>query len=130
MSTATDSYRTARDLLLKLREDPVRAHERFDWPDVGDTFNWAVDWFDAIARGNDQPALVIVEEDGSSVERSFDEMARCSDQVAAWLAGNGVRARRRGRRDARQPGRAVGVDAGDHEARRGDHADHDGRRTR
>ena len=90
MSTSTDSYRTARDLLLKLREDPVRAHERFDWPDVGDTFNWAVDWFDAIARGNDQPALVIVEEDGSSVERSFDEMARCSDQVAAWLAGNGV----------------------------------------
>ena len=90
MSTSTDSYRSARDLLLKLREDPVRAHERFDWPDVGDTFNWAVDWFDAIARGNDQPALVILEEDGSSVERSFDEMARCSDQVAAWLAGNGV----------------------------------------
>jgi acetyl-CoA synthetase len=90
MSTATDAYRTARDLLLQLREDPDRAHEQFEWPDVGDTFNWAVDWFDAVARGNDQPALVIVEEDGRSLERSFDEMARRSDQVAAWLAGQGV----------------------------------------
>jgi acetyl-CoA synthetase len=88
--TATDAYRSARDLLLELREDPDRAREDFDWPEVGDTFNWAVDWFDAIARGNDRPALVIVEEDGRSLERSFDEMARRSDQVAAWLAGRGV----------------------------------------
>jgi acetyl-CoA synthetase len=89
--TATESYRAARDLLLELREDPAQAHERFTWPDVGDTFNWAIDWFDAVARGNDRPALVIVEEDGRSLERSFDEMARRSDQVAAWLAGHGVR---------------------------------------
>jgi acetyl-CoA synthetase len=89
--TATDAYRSARDLLLELREDPDRAREAFEWPDVGGTFNWAVDWFDAIARGNDGPALVIVEEDGRSLERSFDEMARRSDQVAAWLAGQGVR---------------------------------------
>ena len=87
----TESYRAARDLLLDLREDPDRARAEFTWPDVGDTFNWAVDWFDAVARGNDKPALVIVEEDGSSTERSFDEMAVASDQVAAWLAGHGVR---------------------------------------
>ena len=87
----TESYRAARDLLLDLREDPDRAHAEFTWPDVGDTFNWAVDWFDAIARGNDKPALVIVEEDGSATERSFDAMAVASDQVAAWLAGHGVR---------------------------------------
>jgi acetyl-CoA synthetase len=89
--TATDAYRSARDLLLELREDPDRAREAFEWPDVGETFSWAVDWFDAIARGNDRPALVIVEEDGRSLERSFDEMARRSDQVAAWLAARGVR---------------------------------------
>jgi acetyl-CoA synthetase len=89
--TATDSYRAARDLLLDLRDDPDAAAARFEWPDVGDTFNWAVDWFDAVARGNDRPALVIVEEDGRSLVRSFDEMARRSDQVAAWLAGHGVR---------------------------------------
>ncbi len=73
--SATDTYRTARDLLLDLREDPDRAHAEFSWPDVGDRFNWAVDWFDAVARGNDKPALVIVEEDGRSTERTFDEMA-------------------------------------------------------
>jgi acetyl-CoA synthetase len=87
----TESYRAARDLLLDLREDPDRARSEFRWPDVGDRFNWAVDWFDAVARGNDRPALVIVEEDGRSTERSFDEMARRSDQVAAWLASQGVR---------------------------------------
>ncbi|MDX6300777.1 MAG: acetyl-CoA synthetase, partial [Nocardioidaceae bacterium] len=90
MSAVTESYRAARDLLLELREDPDEAHRRFEWPDVGERFSWAVDWFDAIARGNHKPALVIVEEDGSSLERSFDEMARCSDQVAAWLGQQGV----------------------------------------
>jgi acetyl-CoA synthetase len=89
-SPATDSYRAARDLLLELREDPDRARAEFRWPDLGGRFNWAVDWFDAIARGNDRQALVIVEEDGSSTERTFDEMARRSDQVAAWMRGKGV----------------------------------------
>ncbi len=89
--TATESYRHARDLLLDLREDPDRAHAEFEWPDLGDRFNWAVDWFDAVARGNDRPALVIVEEDGSRVQRTYDEMARRSDQVTAWLTRQGVR---------------------------------------
>jgi acetyl-CoA synthetase len=89
--TATDAYRAARDQLLALRGEHQRAVEEFRWPDLGEVFNWAVDWFDAIARGNDKPALVIVEEGGSSLERTFDEMARRSDQVAAWLAGQGVR---------------------------------------
>ena len=87
--SATENYRTARDLLLDLREDPDRAHAEFSWPDVGGSFNWAIDWFDAVARGNDKPALVIVEEDGRSTERSFDEMATASDRVAAWLSTHG-----------------------------------------
>src|SRR3954453_6800063 len=89
-SSSYQSYRAARDLLLDLREDPGRAHAEFRWPDVGETFNWAVDWFDEIARGNDRPALVIVEEGGGSTRRSFDELTRRSDQVAAWLAAQGV----------------------------------------
>ncbi len=89
--SATDTYRASRDQLLALRGQHERAVTEFRWPDLGERFNWAVDWFDAIARGNDRPALVIVEEDGSSVELSFAEMAQRSDRVAAWLAGQGVR---------------------------------------
>jgi acetyl-CoA synthetase len=88
--TATARLREARDLLLRLREDHEAARDQFTWPDVGERFNWAVDWFDAFARGNDRPALVIAEEDGSRASYTFDEMATRSDRLAAWLADQGV----------------------------------------
>jgi acetyl-CoA synthetase len=87
----TDSYRAARDQLLALRGDHAKAVAEFRFPDVGDRWNWAIDWFDAIGRGNDRACLTIVEEDESSTTVTFDEMARHSDQVAAWLASLGVR---------------------------------------
>jgi acetyl-CoA synthetase len=90
-STTTERYRAARDLLRELSQDYGKAVAEFAWPDFGERFNWAVDWFDAVARGVDRTALWIVEEDGSEVRVSFDEMARRSDQVAAHLAGHGVR---------------------------------------
>ena len=90
-SSSHQSYRAARDLLLELRSDSDRARAEFRWPDLGERFNWAVDWFDEIARGNDRPGLVIVEEDGRTTTRTFDELARRSDQVAAWLTAQGVR---------------------------------------
>jgi acetyl-CoA synthetase len=87
---ATAIYREARDLLQDLSRDYKKAVEEFVWPEFGERFNWAIDWFDANARGNDGIALWIVEEDGSEVKLSFAEMARRSDQVAAHLAANGV----------------------------------------
>jgi acetyl-CoA synthetase len=87
---ASEAYRASRDQLLSLRLEHLRAVAEFRWPALGDRFNWAIDWFDAIARGNHRPALVIVEEDGSSTERSFDEMSRSSDRLAAWLGEQGV----------------------------------------
>ena len=72
MGNATEIYRQARDQLLGLGGDVDKAVAQFEWPDLGERFNWAVDWFDAIARGNQRPALVIVEEDGSSSEVTFD----------------------------------------------------------
>ena len=89
--SATDAYRAARDQLLELRGEHQRACEEFRWPEVGDRFNWGTDWFDAMARGNDADALVLVEQDGSSATYSFDEMVRRSEQVAAWLSSQGVR---------------------------------------
>jgi len=88
---ATDSYRAARDQLLALRGDHARAVAEFRWPELGDRFNWAVDYFDAVARGADRPALVVAEEDGYSTKRSFAEMSHASDRLAAWLASHGVR---------------------------------------
>jgi acetyl-CoA synthetase len=89
-SDATGAYRAARDQLLNLRGQHERAVAEFRWPEVGERFNWAVDWFDAIAAGNDRPALVIVEEDGLTTSRTFDEVRRNSDRIASWLAELGV----------------------------------------
>lgn len=67
-----------------------RADTEFTWPELTGLFNWAIDWFDAIARGNDRTALWIVEESGTEQKVTFDEMASRSDQVATWLHSIGV----------------------------------------
>lgn len=85
-----DAFRQARDFLLAHREDYSFAYEHFAWPEL-DEFNWALDWFDVIAAGNDAPALWIVEEDGSEQRLSFAEMSARSNRVANWLRGQGVR---------------------------------------
>ncbi|WP_329584314.1 AMP-binding protein [Kitasatospora sp. NBC_01250] len=82
--TATERYRAARDVLLR--------QEDFAWPVIEGRFNWAVDWFDAIARGNERTALWIVQEDGTEAKYSFAELAHRSDQLAHHLAGLGVAA--------------------------------------
>lgn len=86
----TDRYRRARDQLVASIGDYASAVEEFSWPQISGTFNWATDWFDAVARGNDRTALWIVEEDGSEQRVTFAEMADRSDRVAAWLQGLGV----------------------------------------
>ncbi|MCU1513620.1 MAG: Butyrate--CoA ligase [Microbacteriaceae bacterium] len=88
--TSYDDYRAARDLLVELRDDYAQAVDQFRWPDMGERFNWGIDWFDQIAQGNSREALVIVEEDGSRTSRTFAEMAARSDQLGAWLAARGV----------------------------------------
>jgi acetyl-CoA synthetase len=90
MSTMSTALRTARDLLRELRADHAEAVARFEWPDVGPTFNFVHDWFDSHARDNDQPGLVIVEEDGRRASYSFGELVTRSEQVAALLAEQGI----------------------------------------
>ena len=90
MTTNTDLYRTARDQLVDLIGDYDKAVEAFAWPQLTGTFNWATDWFDVIARGNERTALWIVEEGGDEQKVSFAEMAERSDRVATWLRGVGV----------------------------------------
>ncbi len=85
-----DRFRDARDRLLAAREDYDRATAEFVWPQIAGPFNWAIEWFDAFAHGNDALALIILEEDGRRTTRTFDEMATRSDQLARWLSGRGV----------------------------------------
>jgi acetyl-CoA synthetase len=86
----TEVFRAARDQLVALRDDYDSARRDFEWPDVGPRFNWAIDWFDEIARGNDAEALVIVEEDARRTTRTFDELATRSDRLGHWLTERGV----------------------------------------
>ncbi|MFF7235122.1 AMP-binding protein [Streptomyces collinus] len=89
MTTATELFRSARDFLLEHREDYARAYEGFRWPRP-EHFNWALDWFDVIAAGNDRTALHIVEEDGTETRLSFAELAERSNRVANHLRARGV----------------------------------------
>ena len=66
------------------------AYRDFRWPAL-DQFNWSLDYFDAMARNNDAPALHIVGEDASEVRRSFRQMSVRSSQVANYLRELGVR---------------------------------------
>ncbi len=90
MSTAYTAFRAARDDLLEHGSDYDTTVRTFRWPDVGQTFSWAIDWFDSIGRGNPARALWIVEEDGSEATYTFDEMVTRSDKLAAHLRELGV----------------------------------------
>jgi len=83
-------FRAARDLLLQHADDPQRAYELFRWPRP-EFFNWALDWFDVIAAGNEATALQVVRPDGVRTA-SFAELSRRSTQAAGWLGKLGVQA--------------------------------------
>jgi acetyl-CoA synthetase len=86
----TEAFRAARDFLLAHATDYQDAKEHFRWPAL-DEFNWAPDWFDVVAAGNNRPALRVVEEDGREATRSFAELSSSSNRVANWLRSRGVR---------------------------------------
>jgi acetyl-CoA synthetase len=90
MQTVHPGFAQARDLLLRHRTDYDRAYAEFRWPAL-DQFNWALDYFDPMARGNSGCALWIVEDDGSEARYSFDDMAQRSARMASFLRDHGVR---------------------------------------
>lgn len=84
-------FLAARDQLFALRTDHLAANAAFTWPTL-DRFNWAIDYFDAMAGNNAAPALHIVEESGTEARLSYAELSRRSSQVANFLVGRGTRA--------------------------------------
>ncbi len=88
-TNSTESFRQLRDFLIANREDYARAYAGFEVPKLAE-FNWALDWFDVIAKDNAQTALWIVEQDGTEKKISFEEMSMRSNQVANWLRSIGL----------------------------------------
>jgi acetyl-CoA synthetase len=86
--TGADEFLAARDGLLALREDYTSARRVFRWPRPRQ-FNWALDFFDRLPWP-ERAALWIAHAAGEE-RRSFAELSRRSDQVAAWLRGLGLR---------------------------------------
>jgi len=86
---ATASFLESRDFLLARRADYEGARKGFAWPRMPD-FNWALDYFDPMAVGNENPALWIVEESGEECRLSFAALAARSNQVANWLRAQDV----------------------------------------
>ena len=87
---SASAFLAARDFLLERRLDYDAACCDFRWPQM-ERFNWALDHFDALARGNDRPALWIVDEAGGETRLSFAELSQRSNRVANFLRSKGVR---------------------------------------
>lgn len=87
--TVTEQYRAARDRLMAL--GPAEADRHFEWPQF-ETFNFALDWFDALGRDPvraNQPALILTGDSGTQ-QLTFAELSKRSTQVAGWLQAQGV----------------------------------------
>jgi acetyl-CoA synthetase len=87
--TPTEEFLRARDFLLRHREDYDTAYREFRWPEL-DAFNWGLDYFDVLARDNDNRALWIVDDAGGELTLSYAELAARSNQVANFLRAAGV----------------------------------------
>ncbi|PMS22019.1 AMP-dependent synthetase [Trinickia dabaoshanensis] len=87
---ASQRFLAARDFLLRHRTDYDHAYRHFTWPELDD-FNWALDYFDEIARGNDACALWLVDAaTGQQTKRSFAQMSEHSARIANFLRELGV----------------------------------------
>jgi acetyl-CoA synthetase len=84
------SFIEARDFLFAHRTDYETAYRDFKWP-VLDRFNWALDYFDPMARDNHAPALHIVNENGDPLCLSFAQMSERSARVANHLRALNVK---------------------------------------
>ncbi|MBS0395906.1 MAG: AMP-binding protein [Proteobacteria bacterium] len=86
---AGTAFVAARDQLLALQSDHARACAEFRWPALAE-FNWARDYFDRVAAGNERAALRVVDDAGRDESLSYAALARRSHQVANFLAAHGV----------------------------------------
>jgi acetyl-CoA synthetase len=88
--TELERFLAARDQLQALSADYNRAVSEFKWPELA-SFNWALDYFDPIARDNRAPALRILEESGAEASLTYAQLAERSNRVANFLVAQGAK---------------------------------------
>jgi acetyl-CoA synthetase len=77
-----------RDFVLNVKtyEEAVAG---FKWPRIT-KFNWAIDYFDIMAKGNNKTALIFADTNGKEEKVSFEEMRIRSNRVANLLNDLGL----------------------------------------
>ncbi len=77
-----------RDFVLNVKsyEEAVKG---FKWPRIT-KFNWALDYFDVMAEGNNKTALIFADTNGKEEKVSFDDMRKRSNRVANFLNDLGM----------------------------------------
>ena len=119
MSSATETFRAARDLLLQHRADYGGASREFRWPDLTH-FNLGLDWFDVARRRAAGPHRAA----GSSRPTAREDRltyAELAERSPSWRPGCSARGVDRGDRLLLMLGNVVPlweVDARLHQARR------------
>ena len=91
MGVTPNTFAQARAHLLNHRTDYDAACSGFVWP-TPENFNFALDHFDVLAKGEqaNQLALWIIGDDAVEQKLTYARLARRSNQVANWLIGLGV----------------------------------------
>jgi acetyl-CoA synthetase len=84
------AFLAARDQLLALRGRYDDARRDFAWPAL-EHFNWALDYFDPFASGNDAPGLVVLDESAGATTLAFAELSMRSSRAANFLRALGAR---------------------------------------
>src|SRR6201996_8475159 len=79
----------ARDALLYRRSDFDAAVREFRWPRPS-YFNWALDYFDAIAADNAEPALRVVDDLSGDQSLSYADLSTRSSRLANFLVAQGI----------------------------------------
>jgi len=90
MTSRAAAFLQARDFLLAHRESQSEAVRDFCWPRL-EHFNWALDYFDSFAAGNERTALWITEGEGVDQKYSYAELSERSSRVANALHGLGAK---------------------------------------
>jgi acetyl-CoA synthetase len=86
-----EAFKAARDLLFKYRANYRAAYTEFRWPEL-DSFNYAIDWFDAeLARRDSANRLALKIVGDGAATATFAELSERSNRVANGLRALGVK---------------------------------------